>query len=85
MLYDFMYLLPIALPTVTINEPSNAGTNPLTEKPCKNEAANINKAAFITKIKRPKVRIEIGKVRTTKIGLTMALRIPKTTAATIAM
>lgn len=36
--------------------------------------------AFITKVKRPRVRILMGKVRTIKTGLIRALRTPRSKA-----
>ena len=43
-------------------------------------AARSTKSALITKVRRPKVRIFIGRVRRRRIGLRMLLITPKATA-----
>ena len=63
-------------------EPNKAGRKPLTTKPGVIEPASQIVRAFKTNRNKPKVRNVIGRVRSTKIGLTMALSKPKTTAAT---
>ena len=62
-----------------------AGPKPVTLKPGTMLAASIISAAFITKVKSPNVRILIGKVKTTKTGLMMALMMPRTRATTRAV
>lgn len=59
----------------------NAHKKPLTVKPGTIFAVNKINKALITKVKRPRVIIFIGKVRITRIGLRTALAIPKTSAA----
>ncbi len=71
--------------TETITDPMSAEGKPLTSKPSKNDAANINSKAFITKMNSPRVIIVIGRVNITKIGFTTAFKIPNTTAATVAV
>ena len=56
-------------------------TAPLTTKPFKNLLTNQNKKPLITSKKRPRVKIVMGMVKTTKIGLIMLLTKPKITAA----
>ncbi len=58
----------------------SAAINPFTLNPGTNHAASKTINAFITKIKSPKVKIVIGKVRKTNTGLTIELRIPSTIA-----
>jgi hypothetical protein len=76
-----MYLLPTALTTETIRDPSNACQKLSTEKPPINEDANQNSRAFITNINRPRVSTVIGRVSINKIGLTNRFNKPKVTAA----
>ena len=57
-----------------------ADHRPATAKPLTKLATNKTKEPLSTKVKSPKVKILIGKVRIIKIGLTIALRIPKTIA-----
>lgn len=47
-------------------------------------ANNINKV-LMTKVNKPKVKIFIGKVKNSKMGLIKVFRIPKTTTNTIAV
>lgn len=61
--------------------PKKKATAPLTSKPFNILLTNQNKKALITNKKRPKVRIEIGMVNTTKTGLTNVLTRAKTAAA----
>lgn len=72
------------LTTVEINQRKNApiiaGINPRTSKPGTIKAVALIKKALITKVKSPKVRILIGKVKITITGLMKALMIPKTSA-----
>ena len=79
-----MYLFPIALTILTINDPITAYQKPSTEKPSINEAANQNKEAFITTINKPNVTIVIGRVSNINIGLTNRFSKPITIAATSA-
>ena len=60
--------------------PINAGINPRTSKPGTIKAVVLIKKALITKVKSPKVRILIGKVKITITGFIKALMIPKTSA-----
>lgn len=57
-----------------------ADHRPATAKPLTKLATNKTNRPFKTSVKSPKVKILIGKVKIIKIGLTIALRIPKTTA-----
>ncbi len=59
-----------------INQQSIAGNNPEIAKPGKIQATNPIMAPLITIKKIPKVRIVIGKVRRTKMGLITALTNP---------
>ena len=65
----------------TINDPNNAPRNPSTLNPSINEAANIKSDALIMNINSPSVSMVIGRVRITKIGLTITLRTPSINAA----
>ena len=60
--------------------PINAGTNPVMVKPATIAEIPQIKRALITNVKRPKVKIVIGKVKIVIIGLIKALTIPKTRA-----
>lgn len=77
-------LWPIELTTETRSEPMSAARKLSTWNPGTNEAANMNKKALMTKMNKPKVIIVIGSVSIISIGFIMALRNPKTSAATIA-
>ena len=57
-----------------------AGVKPSTLNPGTILSTNKIKAALITKVKRPRVRMLIGKVRMMRIGLMMALMMPSTKA-----
>lgn len=50
-------------------------------KPDTNPETAYRRKPFITKVKSPRVKIVIGKVKITKNGLKIALRIPKIKAA----
>lgn len=54
-------------------EPKSALKNPLTSKPGAIKPANINKRAFIIKLKKPNVRMLIGSVINSKKGLMKVL------------
>ena len=69
----------------TRRDPSKAGKNPETLKPSINEAANPNKAALITSVKRPNVRILIGKVNNIRTGRTTKFSNPNITDAITAI
>ena len=58
----------------------SAVKNPLTKKPGIRNDARSTRKALITKIKRPSVKMVIGRVSKMSMGLTKELRIPKTTA-----
>lgn len=77
------------LTIVEINQskkaPIKAGMNPKTSKPGTIKAVSLIKRALIIKVKNPKVRIFMGKVKSTIIGLIKALIIPKTSATTRAV
>jgi hypothetical protein len=60
-------------------EPIKAGKNPVTKKPGVRKPTNQSINALITNKNRPKVKRVSGKVKSTKIGLTIALTNPKTT------
>ena len=64
---------------------TNATKKPLTAKPSIKASARRMMHAFITRRKRPKVKIVIGKVSNTKIGLTISFNNANTTATTIAL
>lgn len=59
---------------------SIAHQKPLTPNPGTTMDASITSKALITKVKRPRVKIFIGRVNITTIGLMKALMAPKTTA-----
>lgn len=63
-----------------INAAIKAGVKPSTLKPGTILSTSISKAALITNVKRPRVRMFIGRVRMIRMGLMMALIIPKTKA-----
>lgn len=71
----------IALTIVKIILNSIAHPKPETSKPGTNLPTNNTIKALITKVKRPSVKILIGKVKIIKIGLITAFTNPKTTAA----
>jgi hypothetical protein len=64
---------------------SNAQPNPSTLKPSIKLSAKRIIMAFIISKKSPKVRMVTGRVRITRIGLTMKLSKLKTTATIIAV
>jgi len=66
------------------NPKTSAQINPSTEKPGTTLAASKISNAFKTSAKRPNVRIVIGRVRISRMGLRMAFIIPNTKAKTIA-
>jgi len=72
------------LTTVEINQSKNApikaGINPRTSKPGTIKAVALIKKALITNVNSPRVRIFIGNVKSTIIGLIKALMIPRTSA-----
>src|SRR3989344_2130890 len=72
------------LTTVEINQsknaPINAGIKPATSKPGTRKATVLSRKALITKVKSPKVRIFIGRVKITINGFMKALMIPRTSA-----
>lgn len=55
---------------------------PAISKPGTNQEASITISALMTRVKRPKVRILIGRVRNKTIGLMMMLTKASTTATT---
>lgn len=57
-----------------------ATQKPLTEKPLITEAANKINKALMTKVNKPKVKMLIGNVIKSKIGLIKTLTIPKNKA-----
>lgn len=67
--------------SVSTIEPSKAGINPVTLKPGVKAPAIQILIPFTTNKNNPKVRIVNGSVNTIKIGLTIALTKPITTAA----
>ncbi len=75
-----MKLSPLATKVRTI-EPIKAGPNPTMLKPGVSTPASQMVIALTTKRNSPRVTIVSGSVKSTKIGLTMALTSPKTTAA----
>ena len=57
-----------------------AHQKPITSNPGTIQATSITSKAFITKIKSPKVKMLIGKVKITRIGLITAFTIPSISA-----
>lgn len=80
-----MFLCKKELIILTRTEPIRAVKNPVTSNPGTNDEARRKRAALMTNINMPRVRIVIGRVRTTRIGRTSALRIPNTKAAASAV
>jgi hypothetical protein len=70
--------------TVTTNDPNSAEPNDRTLKPRIREPANQNSKALITKMKSPKVKIVMGKVRITKTGFIRAFSRPRMAAPIMA-
>lgn len=66
---------------VRTSEPQKAGQNPATLKPLTMLEVSQNIRAFITRVKIPKLKIFIGKVKINKIGRIRALIIPNINAA----
>lgn len=64
---------------------TSAHKNPSTANPGTIKVAPIIRSALITKVNNPKVTSVIGRVSITKIGLIIALIIPRTTARTRAV
>jgi hypothetical protein len=62
-----------------------AGINPLTLKPGTIEEAIRIRIVLMTKVNKPRVRIFIGRVRMIRMGLRIALRMPKTTETIMAI
>ena len=62
-------------------EPNTADQNPATPKPGITPEAIINKTAFITKVKRPRVKMFIGRVMINKNGRKKAFSMPSIAAA----
>lgn len=60
----------------------NAHKNPSTTNPGTNLLTRSINTAFMTKVKSPKVKILIGRVRIRRTGFKNALIIPKTKATT---
>lgn len=65
--------------------PIKAGANPMMAKPGTILATASRSRALITKVNSPRVRMLMGKVRITMIGLMTALMIPRTRATTKAV
>ena len=63
------------------SDPKTAGQNPLTSKPDITPDTIINKKALMINVKRPRLRIFIGRVRSKIIGLKNILRTPRIAAA----
>jgi len=63
------------------NEPNIADQNPEISKPEMTPATIISKIAFNTKVKNPRVKMLIGRVRIKRMGLKKAFNIPKIAAA----
>jgi len=59
---------------------SKAHQKPATENPGTIQAQSIISKALMTRVNNPKVKILIGNVKITRIGLIIALIMPKTTA-----
>ncbi len=69
------------LATETANEPTRAGTKPLTEKPSTKVAISQKIPALTTKEDSPKVTRCIGSVKSVRMGLIVILDKPKRIAA----
>ena len=69
---------------LTIKDPSKADQKDFTSKPWTRAPANKNIRALMTNKKSPKVTIVRGNVRTTRMGLKSAFRIPKIAAPIMA-
>lgn len=78
-------LLPSQLAAEMSNAPRNAVQKESTTKPLMKVERNNKIKALITKIKSPSVRMLIGNVNTTNIGLTSALKRPRKSAVIIAV
>jgi len=64
--------------------PITAGTHPLISKPFNIPAANLKIIAFTIKVKRPSVKMLIGKVNNRSMGRRSILKNPTTSAAIMA-
>jgi hypothetical protein len=69
------------LTTLITREPNTAVQNPWTSKPGMTPDTILSIRAFITKVKRPKVRIFMGSVKRITIGRKKALSTPNMAAA----
>lgn len=56
-----------------------------TRKPGTRLEAKSTRRVLMTRINKPKVTMVMGRVRKTRMGLTMAFKMPKTTATTKAV
>lgn len=64
------------LTMLIIRDPNKADPNPATENPGMTPDTIIKSMAFITKVKRPRVKMLIGKVIKNNIGRKNAFSIP---------
>ena len=64
-----------------IKEPKTADQNPWTSKPGITPEAIFNIRALITKVKKPRVKILMGRVKISAIGLNRAFKMPSMAAA----
>lgn len=67
------------------SENQNAGQKPSTLNPCTNLLSSIMIPVLMTSRNKPNVRIVIGSVRMTRIGLIKKFSRPSTIATTIAV
>jgi hypothetical protein len=73
--------LVMAFIRLTKRAARNALKKPVISKPGTNPATAYKRNAFITKVKNPRLRMFMGKVRRSSMGLTKAFKIPNTRAA----
>jgi len=74
----------IKLTRLISNDTKRADQKPLTENPGITPEAIKSKRALITKVKRPRLRMFMGRVNTSRIGLKNAFKIPSRAAEKIA-
>ena len=67
--------------TLINNDPNTAVQKPITSKPAITAEAIFNINALMTKVKKPRDKILIGRVNTSAIGRKKAFRIPSIAAA----
>jgi hypothetical protein len=73
--------LRIQLTILIISDPNTADQNPWTSKPEITPEAIMSIRALMTKVKRPRVSMLMGRVKTISIGLKTAFSMPSMAAA----